>query len=111
MIHEVSFSAKQLQKEMADIDLATIYRFIHLLLEKGIVREIAFLDGHQFYEYVCEHHPPHGHFYCEHCERLFCLAPLDFDQSSVLIRNAEMHRIDQISLVMKGVCKQCAKQS
>ncbi len=107
MIESVSFSANQLQKDLPKIDLATVYRFIHVLHDEGIVRKIAYLDGQQFFEYVCEHHPPHGHFYCENCCRLFCLPPLDFDQSSVLIRNAGSHRIEQVSLILKGVCKSC----
>ncbi len=107
MIEAVSFSASQLQKDLPDVDLATVYRFIHLLKNHGIVREIAYLDGQQFFEYVCEHHPPHGHFYCENCARLFCLPPLDFNQSNVLIRNAGNHRVEQVSLIMKGVCKAC----
>ncbi|MEM0950619.1 MAG: Fur family transcriptional regulator [Cyanobacteria bacterium P01_H01_bin.74] len=56
-----------LQKEGADISLATAYRTLKLLASLGVLRELDFAEDHKHYELARNPESPHHHIICLDC--------------------------------------------
>ena len=71
-------SLSNLERKMVSMDKSSIFRTLTLFLEHDVVH--AFEDGRGVLCYVlceekgaCDHHDGHIHFYCESCQRSFCM--------------------------------------
>ncbi len=100
--------ANYLQKSKTEI--TTIYRFILVLTEKKILREIGSFDNNQFYELACVHNPVHPHFYCNSCHKIQCLKQLNADDFIRLSEYSEENKITEIKIIMGGTCEKCKKK-
>ncbi len=88
--------------------MPTIYRFIPLLLESGMVKEAVRCRGHFTYEHIYGHQH-HDHLVCVKCGRVY-----EF-------RNEEIERLqDEVCkkfnfqplehrLGIRGICAECRK--
>ncbi len=99
-----AFSAAELHRATEGVDLATVYRFLNLLVERGIARALRGPQGEQFFEKACVHNPVHPHFICRKCGSVFCLpsAPLD-----VSLPGEGGFLVEEISLIVRGLCPSC----
>lgn len=107
---ESTFTTSQLLtlvSERVNIDQATVYRIVTLLLERLVIREVAVLNGIQHYELACIHNPVHPHLICSRCGRIECLEAVDFDRVLTLINYDEDFQIDNINININGICKRC----
>ena len=75
---ETPQSLSRLERKMVSMDKSSIFRALTLFLEHDVVH--AFEDGKGILNYElceeegkCDHHDGHIHFYCESCERSFCM--------------------------------------
>lgn len=111
---EGPFTAKALYERLlqeAPVDLATVYRFLALLHEKGIVREMRGEEGTQFFEKACIHNPLHPHFRCTRCKRIFCLDRYGPGELGLFARLAgERFEIDGIDVELTGLCPDCKRK-
>ena len=71
-------SLSSLEHKMLTMDKSSIFRVLTLFLEHDVVH--AFEDGRGILNYElceeegkCDHHDGHIHFYCEACQRSFCM--------------------------------------
>ena len=71
-------SLSNLERKMVSMDKSSIFRTLTLFLEHDVVH--AFEDGRGVLCYelceekgACDHHDGHIHFYCESCQRSFCM--------------------------------------
>lgn len=104
------FTANELHsiiKSNSEIDLATVYRFINLLVKSVIIREVANYEGFQYFELACEHHPLHPHFICENCKNIFCLKNLNALDAVNLGSYTGNNSVRTISLNFTGICSNC----
>jgi len=104
------FTANELHykiKTESGIDLATVYRFINLLVKSRIIREVANSGGFQYYELACEHHPLHPHFICENCKNISCLKNFNPLDAVNLGAYTGSNSVRSISLNFTGVCGKC----
>lgn len=102
------FSATMLQEKLQDnMDLATIYRILGVLLETRIIREVTNKNNTQFYELSCEHNPVHPHFLCNKCNTLTCLNELGTQEIKGLKQNTSDYIIEEISIQFTGICPKC----
>ncbi len=104
------FSAIDLHNQLSDrldVDLVTVYRFLTVLKEKGIVRDVLSDESVQYFEMTSMDNPAHPHFKCYQCHKLLCLQPLIFDDSLFFIQSAGDLHIDHVSVVLSGLCKDC----
>jgi Fur family ferric uptake transcriptional regulator len=91
-------------------DRITLYRTLKTFEEKGLVHKIE--DGSGSVKYArcvddClthEHHDLHVHFNCKVCGETFCLPKSRIPE----IPLPEKFRVEEVNLVMKGVCGNCA---
>ena len=91
------------------INIATIYRNLNLLSDKGILTRIIFEDGKMYYKLNNE----------KHIHKLIC----DICQETTIIKNCPMelisknitkdtgYQITSHNLELKGICPKCNKQT
>lgn len=104
-------SLSNLEHLMVSMDKSSIFRTLTLFLEHDVVH--AFEDGRGVLNYepceedgACDHHDGHIHFYCESCQRSFCMEDIHIP-SFELPAGFSPH---SISFVIKGECPECRKK-
>lgn len=104
-------SLSDIEKRMVSMDKSSIFRTLTLFLEHDVVH--AFEDGRGILNYElceeegkCDHHDGHIHFYCESCQRSFCLEDIHIP-SFELPAGFSPH---SVSFVIKGECPNCKKK-
>lgn len=104
-------SLSHLERLMVSMDKSSIFRTLTLFLEHDVVH--AFEDGRGILNYElceeegkCDHHDGHIHFYCESCQRSFCMEDIHIP-SFVLPEGFFPH---SVSFVIKGECPECRKK-
>lgn len=104
-------SLSNLERKMVSMDKSSIFRTLTLFLEHDVVH--AFEDGRGVLCYelceekgACDHHDGHIHFYCESCQRSFCMEDI-YIPSFELPEGFYPH---SISFVIKGECPDCRKK-
>lgn len=104
-------SLSNLEHLMVSMDKSSIFRVLTLFLEHDVVH--AFEDGRGVLNYemceedgVCDHHDGHIHFYCESCQRSFCMEDIHIPSFDL----PEGFYPHSVSFVIKGECPECRKK-
>lgn len=104
-------SLSNLERKMVSMDKSSIFRTLTLFLEHDVVH--AFEDGRGVLCYelceekgACDHHYGHIHFYCESCQRSFCMEDIHIPSFEL----PEGFYPHSISFVIKGECPDCRKK-
>ncbi|MDY5547147.1 MAG: transcriptional repressor [Prevotella sp.] len=104
-------SLSMLDEKMPNMDKSSIFRVLTLFLEHDVVH--AFEDGRGVLNYElcehrghCNHTDGHIHFYCESCQRSFCLE----DQHLPHVDLPDGFYAHAVSFVIKGECAECRKK-
>ena len=104
-------SLSNLERKMVSMDKSSIFRTLTLFLEHDVVH--AFEDGRGVLCYelceekgACDHHDGHIHFYCESCQRSFCMEDIHIPSFEL----PEGFYPHSISFVIKGECQDCRKK-
>lgn len=99
-------SLSNLERKMVSMDKSSIFRTLTLFLEHDVVH--AFEDGRGVLCYelceekgACDHHDGHIHFYCESCQRSFCMEDIHIPSFEL----PEGFYPHSISFVIKGECR------
>jgi len=102
-------SINEIEKTLYPADRITIYRTLKTFEQKGLVHKIE--DGNNSLKYaLCqndcndeEHHDIHVHFSCRQCKETFCLPKTQIPSISL----PQEYQPEEISLTVKGICKDC----
>ena len=104
-------SLSNLERKMVSMDKSSIFRTLTLFLVHDVVH--AFEDGRGVLCYelceekgACDHHDGHIHFYCESCQRSFCMEDIHIPSFEL----PEGFYPHSISFVIKGECPDCRKK-
>ena len=104
-------SLSNLERKMVSMDKSSIFRTLTLFLEHDVVH--AFEDGRGVLCYelceekgACDHHDGHINFYCESCQRSFCMEDIHIPSFEL----PEGFYPHSISFVIKGECPDCRKK-
>lgn len=104
-------SLSNLERKIVSMDKSSIFRTLTLFLEHDVVH--AFEDGRGVLCYelceekgACDHHDGHIHFYCESCQRSFCMEDIHIPSFEL----PEGFYPHSISFVIKGECPDCRKK-
>ncbi len=104
-------SLSNLERKMVSMDKSSIFRTLTLFLDHDVVH--AFEDGRGVLCYelceekgACDHHDGHIHFYCESCQRSFCMEDIHIPSFEL----PEGFYPHSISFVIKGECPDCRKK-
>jgi len=96
----------ELLKDYPAISLTTVYNTLSRFVETGMIKELNIDPNKMRFEACTE---PHDHFHCRVCDNVY---DIDYDASILsdnLLKkkNMEGHRVDKISINLKGVCRYC----
>ncbi len=91
-----------------DIGLATVYRVLTQFEEAGLVCRRHFETGQSVFEINSGDH--HDHLVCIRCSRVVEFADPLIEERQGAIAAGHGFRIENHSLVIYGVCAQCAAQ-
>lgn len=94
----------EIKKQFTTISLATLYKNIHAMMDKALIKEVKIPQMKSRYEIAKEQH---GHLLCETCGD-FVDIELDLND---LIKNASKksaYHINESHLVLTGHCPKCA---
>jgi len=97
---------EQARKEVPGIGLATVYRNLRLLKEKGEVTEVHTTQGIARYDGITA---SHDHFICDDCGKIIDIQPvlkisLDYHLSAATGFEVTRHHLE-----MHGICPDCRK--
>lgn len=101
-----------LQEQNTPVGKATVYRYLDCLVEQGVIRKYAALEGKgSCYQYVTEHFEcnSHYHFKCEKCNKLFHVECRYLDGIAEHVYNDHKFRINNSRTVYYGLCWNCAE--
>ena len=91
---------RSLKDEDKSLSLASVYNVTEKLSEVGLVAEIISPDGQKHYDGIIDFH---GHFFCKSCGKIMDVScSHDF-----LPEHLEGCKVDSVSLVISGECKDC----
>ncbi len=112
-LHDIHqpMSLKALESRLLSMDKSSIFRVLSLFLEHDVVH--SFEDGRGLINYElcehagrCTHDENHIHFYCERCQRSFCIEDTPIPDISL----PDGFKPSSVSFVVKGVCPECRKK-
>ena len=106
-------SISDIQKDLKDIPVATLYRLIDSLVESGEVRKyIIGPNSSCCFQYV-DGHDCHNHFHliCEKCGKLYHLECHEVDHLLEHIKDEHGFSIDISKINLYGLCEDCKKGS
>ena len=106
-----TFSMGDLEMALESVDRSTLFRALTLFTAHHIVHEIEDGSGSTKYclchnDHACSVEELHCHFYCESCNKTFCL-----DHTHIpVVRYPEGFELWQINYLLKGLCPDCRKK-
>ena len=104
---DIEMLYEKMQEHFPAISLATLYKNIHAMMQKGLVTEIKVPNHKSKYEITKEQH---AHLLCQKCDEFVDLQ-CDFE---TLLKNAGAqsgYALEGINLVFSGLCQQCQKSA
>jgi len=82
---------------------ATVYNTLHVLLEKGLVREVSSHGSAMRYDAQLERH---HHFICEQCGRIDDLEWFDLPEG-IRTEAQSAGEVRDFELIFRGICRAC----
>lgn len=109
--HDGALSHGDIEKKAAEkFDRVTVYRTLQAFLERGLIHSIPTADNSIRYA-LCkddctggQHRDDHVHFICNSCGNAVCL-------EEVVVPAIKLPRgyiVQQVEMLVSGVCKSCA---
>lgn len=105
-----TFTLADMEKHMLTLDRSTLFRTLMLFVEHKLLHEVDNGSGSKlFCRCECDHkhhHTPHIHFTCAVCNETYCIKDIDL----ACIPHPEGYEVNEINIVMKGLCPTCSKK-
>lgn len=91
-----------------EINLVTVYRFVNLLVELGLVRRVEFGQGYYRYEREeSQDGPHHHHLVCQKCGKIEDFHGCDIASLAARLESESGFRVERHQLEMYGTCPDC----
>lgn len=95
----------ELIKEYPCISLTTVYKTLARFAEEGLIKEVDIDPNKRRFD-ICT--DDHDHFHCRVCDNIY---DVFYDKKNWMDdlhkNNGDSHRVDSVSINVKGVCKSC----
>jgi len=98
---EILLAARQ---HAATISLTTVYRTVKQLSATGELASVSTPNGGR--RYAPAGKPPHSHFYCRKCNRVYCLAGCP---AGLMKLTPPGFRLECLKVTLFGTCLTCQK--
>jgi Fur family ferric uptake transcriptional regulator len=110
--HGNHLSAEELHKKLLEkgtnVSLATAYRTLKLLSSLGLLRELAFAEGHKHYE-LKQDTLPHQHIICLGCNMTLEFEDHFLEEAGQKIGARHSFEVIDAQFKIFGFCPQCRK--
>lgn len=107
---EYPLSLVEIESQLETVEKSSVFRVLTLFVEKDLVHTLE--DGRGIVKYeICEGHDNHSasdmhaHFYCEKCQRVFCLENINTSAAGI----PDEYLIKSVNFMIKGICPDCRK--
>jgi Fur family peroxide stress response transcriptional regulator len=94
-----------LLKDYPSISLTTVYKTLAKFVEEGMIKELD-IDPNKMRFDICM--DDHDHFHCRVCDNVY---DIFYDKKKWVDdlhkNNGDSHKVDSVSINLKGVCKYC----
>ena len=86
------------------ISLATIYKNINIMLEKGFLLEVKLSDQKNVFELAKEEH---SHVTCRKCN---LVVDIDLEMDDILqkVKSVSNYKLSSNSVIFNGICPRCS---
>ncbi len=106
---KTAFSLTDLETALETVNKSTIFRTLHLFLEKLLIHTIDDGSGSMKYsicsdDCMCTIGELHVHFTCNKCKNTYCLESISIPS----IQLPEQFLLQNVNFVMKGLCSKCS---
>lgn len=100
------FTVEDIQTRLPEVGVATVYRNLEALEQKGLIKKLHLGGKSAYYEYARERHL---HFLCDRCGGVF---DLPCDPGGLLTEVSRFcgHEMHDFDVVCRGVCKECREK-
>ena len=103
---------QEIQSDLKDIPVATLYRLMDSLLEEGLIRKyIIGPNSACCFQFNDEHCHEHFHLICEKCGKLIHLKCDEVDHLISHINADHSFKIDTSKINLYGLCEDCQKEA
>jgi Fur family transcriptional regulator, ferric uptake regulator len=92
----------------AKISLATVYRALAWLKQRGLVQEQRLGEGHAHFETTPSE--PHDHFTCIVCGRVIELEAAQVHELTHQLCTSQGLHVTGLQMLVQGVCGECREQ-
>ncbi len=99
----IDFIYSEVKKQYPSISIATVYKNIHNLYEKGVLKEIKPRNDKAFYELAVS---THYHFICINCNTIYDIESCDKEILSKCSESIPGKAIES-ELNIYGICENC----
>ncbi len=98
---------ENIQKEMPNLSLGTVYRNLNILSKNKKIRKIIALDKIIHFD---NNKKPHSHFQCIKCREIFDIDPSDLKNSIESFEKNTNYKVILEELLITGICHKCQKK-
>jgi len=96
-----------LRAEGRKVGIASVYRVLDLLTERGLVQRIDFGSGTAHYE-PRQGDGHHHHFVCEDCGKVEAFADPGLERALRRVEGANRNAVVGHEIVLRGACNDCS---
>jgi Fur family transcriptional regulator, ferric uptake regulator len=89
------------------IGIASVYRVLDLLTEKGFVQKVDLGDAHAHYEKVDHARDHHHHLVCDECGRVQAFADDKLEAALRRIESETRFSVQSHDVLLRGACGDC----
>ena len=101
-----AFTLADMEEKFTTLDRSTLFRTLTLFVKHKLLHEADNGNGSKLYclrEQAQQEHAPHIHFTCTACHETYCIKNIDLSS----LPKPEGYEVEEINLVMKGLCPRC----
>lgn len=98
---------ERLRRDGQSIGLATVYRTLELLVERGFAQRLELGQGTARYERVHPSGDHHHHLVCDSCGRVTPFDDTGLERAIERITNELEFRVAEHDVVLHGACESC----
>lgn len=98
---------KQLQDQVEDISIATVYNNLRLFTDLGVIQELKYSNEPSHFDYVSVRH---FHVVCQHCGKVIDVFYPDLAQIERLVTNLTGYETVGNNIEVYGICPDCQQQ-
>ena len=89
------------------IGLASVYRVIDTLTEKGLLQRLEFGDGVARFEAVRDDHSHHHHLVCDECGKVETFTDDSLEKAIRQVESRSGYAVAAHDVVLRGACTAC----